>query len=153
MTKQLYDTPKVGGDALAWCTKCKMDLAHVIVSMVGPRPAKVICKTCKSQHNFRMAQGDADMPGMPRKPTKRTAVPKAVVRAADYWETKMATKSAAPMLPYTPKETFQLGDVIKHASFGVGIVEEVRNGGKMVVLFREGDKLLVFGLGQPHPSI
>jgi hypothetical protein len=149
MAQPLYDPPKTGGDTLAWCTKCKMDLAHVIVSMIGPRPAKVICKTCKSQHNFRSARGDLDLPGMPRKPKPRAAaVPKTTVRAADYWEKKMAEKTAAPLMPYAPKEVFQLGDVIKHAQFGVGIVEEVRKGGKMVVLFREGDKLLVFGLGK-----
>jgi len=147
--KQLYDTPKTGGDTLAWCTKCKMDLAHVIVSMIGPCPAKVICKTCKSQHNFRSSQGDLALPGMPRKKTKpRNTVPKATVRAADYFDQKLSQKSAAPMLPYTPKEVFQQGDVIKHTQFGVGIVEEVRKGGKMVVLFREGDKLLVFGHGK-----
>ncbi len=148
MTK-LYDTPRVGGDALSWCTKCKMDLAHVVVSMMGSRPAKVICKTCKSQHNFRGTKADANLPGMPRKTSKpRTTVPKAVVRAADYWEKKVAEKSAATLVPYTPKTDFILGDVIKHAHFGVGIVEEVRKGGKMVVLFREGDKLLVFGMGK-----
>ncbi len=150
MTERLYDAPKTGGDTLAWCTKCKMDLAHVIVSMIGPAPAKVICKTCKSQHNFRSAQGDLALPGMPRKPKPRAKEPKAVVRAADHWETKMAQKSAATLLPYSPKEIFQLGDVIKHPTFGVGLIEEVRKGGKMVVLFREGDKLLVFGMGQPN---
>lgn len=150
MSTQLYDAPRVGGDCLAWCTRCKMDLAHVITSMVAGRPAKVICKTCKSQHNYRGAQSDANLPGMPRKPKARAAAPeKTTVRAADYWEKKMAEKSAAPLLPYSPKEDFLQGDVIKHTQFGVGIVEEVRKGGKMVVLFRDGDKLLVFGLGKP----
>ena len=149
MSTKLYESPRVGGDALSWCTKCKRDLAHVIVSMTQGRPAKVICKTCKSQHNFRTAQGDADLPGMPRKKSPpRTAVPRAVVRAADYWETKMAEKTAAPMLPYAPILEFQKGDVIKHLQFGAGIVEEVRKGGKMIVLFREGDKMLVYGHGK-----
>lgn len=152
MSTKLYDTPRVGGDALSWCTKCKMDLAHVIVSMIHGRPAKVICKTCKSQHNYRGAQCDANLPGMPRKAKPRaSAVEKVTVRAADYWEKKVAEKAAAPLIPYTPKDEFGLGDVIKHTQFGVGIVEEVRKGGKMVVLFRDGDKLLVFGMGKPAP--
>jgi hypothetical protein len=29
---------KTGGDCDAWCTKCKMDLAHTIVAMVTASP-------------------------------------------------------------------------------------------------------------------
>ncbi len=151
MADPLYDPARVGGDVLSWCTKCKMDLAHVVIAMVGPRPAKVICKTCKSTHNFKPAQGDpmfARLTSASKKP-RAAAAPKTYMRAADYWEKKMGEKKAAPMLPYDVKQKFGVGDVIRHNQFGVGIVEEVKNGGKIVVIFREGERTLVHELVRP----
>lgn len=138
---ELYGPPKVGADALSYCGKCKMELAHVIVSMVGNRPAKVVCKTCKSQHNYKGALSATRKSSGPAKPR----VQKTTVRAAEYWEQKMA-QSKASTKPYNVKETFKVGDIVNHAQFGMGIVEEVRMGGKITVLFRTGDKILVHGL-------
>lgn len=138
---ELYGPPKVGVDTLSYCGKCKMELAHVIVSMMGTKPAKVICKTCKSQHNYK---GGAPV-SRSRSSTPKTRVPKTTVRAAEYWEQKMAASKAQPR-NYSVKETFKAGDVINHAQFGAGIVEEVRMGGKILVLFRVGDKVLVHGM-------
>ena len=144
----LYDAARVGGDVLSWCTKCKMDLAHVVVAMVGIRPAKVICKTCKSQHNYKAPNtGGVSLPraSTPRK----AAAPRTYVRASEYFDQKMAEKQSAPLLGYNPKEIFRKGDVIRHVNFGVGIVEEVKRGGKIVILFREGEKTLIHGHGNP----
>lgn len=146
----LYDPPRVGGDVLAWCTKCKMDLAHVVVSMLGSRPAKVICKTCKSQHNYKLgAPGSVVLGGSAKPAARKPAVPRTTVRASEYWETKMAEKKNSAMLDYNVKEEFQKGDLLRHNNFGVGIVEEVKRGGKIVVLFREGERVLVHALGKP----
>lgn len=141
-TMELYGPPKVGGDTLSYCGKCKIELAHVIVSMVGTRPAKVICKTCKGQHNYKGAiaanRKSASAAAKPK-------VPRTLVRAAEYWEQRMAaTKN--PTRPYSPKETFKVGEVVNHSHFGVGLVEEVKMGGKITVLFRTGDKVLVHGM-------
>lgn len=141
---ELYGPPKVGADCLSYCGKCKMELAHVIVSMVGSKPAKVTCKTCKSQHNYK---------GQPiaRASSPRKKVERVTVRAADYWEKKIA-ETKAPTKPYAVKDTFKAGDVIQHTLFGVGIVEEVKLNGKIVVLFRTGDKVLVHGIQAPSPA-
>ena len=145
-TQALYDPPKVGGDCLAWCTKCKMELAHVIVSMVSARPAKVICKTCKSQHNFKRGPGSspsftAGRAKAARKPAERT-----YVRVADMWEKKMAENKEADVKAYTVQASFVKGDVISHPKFGMGLVEDVKSNGKMTVLFREDEKTLIHGL-------
>ena len=41
---------KVGSDIDSWCGKCKRILAHTVEAMVGDKPARVNCNTCKSQH-------------------------------------------------------------------------------------------------------
>ncbi len=150
-TKPLYDPPRVGGDVLSWCTKCKMDLAHVVFSMVGIRPAKVICKTCKSQHNFKAPAGEVSFRSASSSPRKAPAARKTTMRASEFWEQQMETKKAAPLLPYDVKQSFAKGEVIRHTQFGVGIVEEVRKG-KIVVMFREGERVLIHELGKPGIS-
>ena len=47
------------------------------------------------------------------------------------------------MLSYRVTEKFNQGDLVQHPKFGVGIVEEVRRGGKILVLFRLGEKVMV----------
>jgi len=141
-TIPLYDAPKVGGDILAYCAKCKGEFAHVVVSMVDNKPAKVVCKICKGQHKFKRI-GDVAAKAT-RKP--RTAGPKkTVVRADEYWDEQMAKQKGKPMKPYNAKEAFLKGEIINHSVFGVGIIGEVK-ATKMVVLFRVGEKILVHGL-------
>lgn len=145
--KALYGAPKVGGDALSYCTRCKIELAHVIVSMVDGQPAKVICKTCKSEHKFRKAPGTASTKTKsPRlsKPSTSTQV----VRAAEYWEKKMREAKKVGR-PYAVSDTFQVGDVVEHTKFGPGIVETVVSPSKVTVFFRDGEKILVHGMQKP----
>lgn len=147
---QLYGPPKTGGDCLAWCSKCKMELAHVIMSMVGPRPAKVICKTCRAQHNFKLAPGSATpLLRSARTGTRKTSEKAITIKVSELWEKKMAERKSDAMKPYNVQHTFIVGDVIQHPNFGVGLVEDVKSNGKMTVLFREDEKTLVHGLVKP----
>jgi len=139
----LYNTPIVGGDVLAYCSKCQGEFSHIVVSMISKRPAKVVCKMCKGQHNFKRASETRaksvtkSSTGAPRK---------TVVLAADYWEQQMVKKKGKPMKAYSPKQVFLKDDVIDHSAFGVGIVEEVKLGKKIVVIFRLGEKILVHSM-------
>lgn len=145
-THQLYGPARVGGDTLAWCTKCKMDLAHVIVSMIDGRPAKVICKTCRSQHNFKRGAAVSSLPS--RRAAAKPAA-RHVVKVSELWEKKMAEKKTAPLRPYTIQTSFEVGDVIQHPNFGIGLVEEVRRNGKITVLFRDDQRVLVHAYPTP----
>lgn len=145
-TEQLYGPPKVGVDILSYCSKCKMDLAHVIVSMVDTKPIKVICKTCRGTHNYKKGAPGTPLLRSSRPSKPRKAAEKTYVKVADMWEQKLADKKAAPMRPYSIQESFAVGDVIQHPNFGVGLVEQVRLNGKMTVLFREAEKILVHGM-------
>ncbi len=39
-----------------FCVKCKRVMNHSVVSMVGPDPAKVRCRTCYNDHDYRHEQ-------------------------------------------------------------------------------------------------
>ena len=46
---------QVGKDIDAWCTRCRLDTTHIIVSLKadGLSPKRVECTSCGGQHNYR----------------------------------------------------------------------------------------------------
>lgn len=48
--------PRLGDIIDDFCVKCKRLTNHQVVSMVGPAPAKVRCRTCYSDHDYRHEQ-------------------------------------------------------------------------------------------------
>jgi len=135
----LYGPVKVGGDCLAYCGKCKRESAHVIMSMVDRKPARVICKTCQSQHNYR----SESLKTVKSRSSSLPKAPRTFVKNSEYWETKLAARKSNQTKPYKPQESFLKGDVIQHAKFGLGIVEEIITPSKILVLFRDEERTLV----------
>src|SRR6267378_8543598 len=39
-----------------YCVKCKQIMNHAVVSMLSTEPAKVRCRTCHSDHDYRREQ-------------------------------------------------------------------------------------------------
>ena len=45
---------KLGAEVEGWCTKCRDMTVHHLVSLaVEKKPARVRCKACDGEHNFR----------------------------------------------------------------------------------------------------
>ena len=122
-----------GGIIDSWCGKCKMLLAHTIDAMVGDKPARVTCNTCKSQHNYK-----AQAPGT-RTAVKTTRSPK---RTPGY-QSLMKAKEASVARVYSSTTTFVLGDFVDHPTFGRGVATAVKDGAKIEVLFDIGSKTLI----------
>src|ERR1700739_2648632 len=47
---------RLGDDIDDFCVKCKRVMNHSVVSIVNNLPAKVRCRTCHSDHDFRNEQ-------------------------------------------------------------------------------------------------
>ena len=47
------DHLRLGDDVDDYCTKCKRLTNHAVVSLVDGKAAKVRCRTCYSEHDFR----------------------------------------------------------------------------------------------------
>jgi hypothetical protein len=45
--------PRLGDDIDDYCVRCKRIMNHAIVSVVNAEPAKVRCRTCHSDHDYR----------------------------------------------------------------------------------------------------
>lgn len=48
--------PRLGDDIDDFCVRCKRVMNHSIVSVVNGEPAKVRCRTCHSDHDYRHEQ-------------------------------------------------------------------------------------------------
>lgn len=141
---------KVGGELEAWCTSCRQMKWHVIVALVGQRPAKVECHGCHKQHQFR-----ATPPGTSTastRPTRARASSRAtaVVRTDDL-DTMLAGRTAEARA-YSPNERFEINDVVRHPSFDVGVVTATPAPQKVEIAFREGRKILLHDRGAKAPS-
>ena len=54
-------------------------------------------------------------------------------------------KDLSRAVKYSTKMQFAVGDAIDHATFGIGIVTELREGNKAQIAFRDGGRILVYG--------
>jgi len=135
-----------GSNVDAWCTKCKLILAHTIEALVGNDIKRVHCNTCMSKHAYRQyAPGEAPRKAKERaenSPIKPKRLNAGVVRASDY-EGLLRGRDLFSAKPYSFREIFGEGDVLDHKTFGTGIVVGDLGMNKIEVLFPEGPKVLI----------
>ncbi|HZX41958.1 MAG TPA: hypothetical protein VFE93_08985 [Myxococcaceae bacterium] len=132
-------THRVGGEVDATCTRCKMELAHTILAMVGAKVARVRCNTCGSDHVYRGTQtASRAAAARPRASTGE----KTVVG----WDAQLAALDVSSARDYRPDQTFAIDQVVRHPTFGLGIVRAVRQE-KMDVAFKTAVRTLVQGRG------
>ena len=131
---------KPGGNVDSWCGKCKMVLAHTIEAMVGIKPARVNCNTCRSQHTYK-----ANAPGTSTRARTRApgTTPRAGKSAANRYQSLLNSKNATAAKNYSPQNKYEAGDVLAHPTFGLGVLTLVKDDTKIEVLFETGPKLLV----------
>ena len=123
----------VGDIVDARCTKCRKITNHVIVAMVASKPANVRCNTCDGTHRYRQ-------PAATSKMTKRTSDSLTVKQ--EEWAELQTAMSGETAREYDMEKEYRVGIVIRHASFGLGLVQRIRGNRKMEVLFASGPKTM-----------
>jgi len=140
----------VGKELVCYCTRCKMDLGHTIMSMLGGIPSRVICRTCKSEHNYKPKKGVKEPGASPASGGTRT-IARSTPREAKVEKTvpvemewmKQMNASTRPMRDYAANESFGVGDRIKHPTFGDGVVQKLVHPNKVEIIFRMDIKTLI----------
>lgn len=135
-------------EVISYCTKCKMDLNHVIIAMQGDRIAKVQCRTCKGEHKFKAPTGATE-------PVKKKRASKAKDKDGAgepktievEWERLMSAHKDQPFKKYNAKGQFVLGDKLNHPTFGEGIVGKLIYPNKLEVIFKSDIKVLIHAGG------
>jgi hypothetical protein len=131
------DRTPVAQDVMTICTKCAMELQHVVIAHnMSGIVERVKCHTCGSEHKYR--------------PEKKMAVKKAVKKSTGTrrvdptkaYETLLEKFKEKDPLPYSMSGSFKDEDVIDHKTFGTGIVINASYY-KMEVAFSDRTRLLV----------
>ena len=145
----------VGKELVSYCTRCKMDLGHTIVSMMGGVPARVICRTCKSEHNYKPKKGVKEpgsvapsrgSPGTSSRAPRESKAEKTVPVEVEWM--KQINANTKPSRTYAANESFNIGDRIAHPTFGEGVIQKLIFPNKVEVLFRMDLKTLIHA-GKP----
>jgi hypothetical protein len=141
-------THRVGGEVDASCTRCRMELAHTILAMVGTKVARVRCNTCGSDHVYRGTQ----------RPSRSAA---AQTRAAAEKTPKTVVAFDASSPPWMSRRRRTTGQTTATRSTRCSvtppsawaIVRSVRQD-KMDVAFKAAERTLVQGrsAGTARPS-
>jgi hypothetical protein len=144
-----------GSEIDAWCTKCRMDLGHRIVAMVGPVPKRVVCQTCGGEHTYRAPRSAAAAtpfvrgkataaPASKRAPAGVRAMAKAREEEARYgtWAQHTLGKTVDAFTRYSMDQKLAVGQLVLHPKFGEGYVEAVNEDAKVSVMFRDGRRTL-----------
>jgi len=138
-------SPKIqtGSTVDGWCTKCKLVLAHTVEAMVGGKITRVHCNTCRGQHAYRAKPPSTPTAkeGAPRRAAARK--PAAAASGRSEYETLLRGRTADKARPYAPSERFAPGELLAHATFGLGVVVGERDGVKIDVAFPAGPKVLL----------
>lgn len=132
--------PSVGKEIIAFCSKCKLDLAHMIVAMKDNLNIhKVMCKTCKSTHSYKNKDvlNVVGKKSIPRK--TRTTTFKSL---SEEWSERVSSSKISPK-KYSIKECFKTNDLVDHPKFGIGFVEKCIDQNKIEVIFQSEMKILI----------
>ncbi len=152
---------KVGGNVDAFCSRCRMDLAHTIHAIVAATPARVECNTCHAVHQykapkgktspvpagFEMTRASARSPSSSSSSSRRSSQEEASsylqpTSPEEEWEYLMK-HNRATLRNYRMSESYEKGQALMHPSFGIGFVESRTAPQKICVLFRDGRKVLL----------
>ncbi|MBE9535851.1 MAG: hypothetical protein IMF07_01620 [Proteobacteria bacterium] len=132
--------PSVGGLVATSCTKCKLELEHTIMAMVGDKIVRVKCRTCGSEHNYK----DKTKKEAVRKRTTASAKRAVPVKNPERaWEEAMNKVTGAD-IPYDGTRSYKPGEVVAHPIFGSGVVLEASEK-KVAVIFKDKARKLVSG--------
>ncbi len=91
-----------------------------------------LCNSCKGRHLYRAQQ-------------PRTRGAAAAVNQERKYAFLLRGRTEASSTPYSSSAQFQIGQLVSHAAFGLGVVTGTRDNVKIDICFAEGEKVLQQG--------
>jgi len=134
---------EVGGYVDGWCTRCKLVLRHTIETITGGKITRVHCNTCRGQHAHRRAAPRTPSAG--RGSSARGARRTESAAPVNNYPTLLRGRTKEASRPYATSERYAVGDLVAHATFGLGVVTGERDANKIDIVFPEGPKVLLQG--------
>jgi len=143
----------IGREIEARCNKCKTDTIHIITAIENSRITRVMCQRCLSYHKFRSPDSNPELSPtkQSKTPKKRASTKSSASKAKSTkrktptlsWESLMDQKDESKAIDYLLSGSYEKGGLIRHKTFGVGIITSIPSENKIEVLFQNGLKTLV----------
>ena len=89
---------RLGDDIDDFCVRCKRIMNHSVVSVMNNEPAKVRCRTCHSDHDYRHEQAPP-----PKSDPRKAALFNEVLKKVDPDGAAPAEAEQAPKTEAAPK--------------------------------------------------
>jgi len=137
--------PVVGDNIETRCAKCKKNTPHEIIDLKkNGTIGKVHCLTCEYDHAYRQ-------PRAKKTQAEKDAAlqAKRLAKAHAEFDEMMSGTSEEAAIPYAVDASFAPDDIVSHKTFGLGKVLEMITPNKMVVQFRDGQRILVCVIAGP----
>ncbi len=138
-----------GDDVEAWCTKCRMNLNHRIIAVLGKAIQKVQCLTCGGDHKYYPPKNVKEraaekVPKVQSEKAKKAAIAKSAEKSENEWAVFMREKPE-DLIPenYGIREHYKVGQFLEHPTLGTGKVLDVVGAERIEVIFKSGRKILV----------
>lgn len=134
---------KLLGEVVCACTRCGLNLNHMITLMDGSTPKRVLCMTCKFEHAFK----DPRRPAARRAaPARAAATPRDIALARQTheektWRARLESKDKTPV-SYRADGAFPADALVYHPKFGLGLVIDFIHPDKVQIFFDDGLKVL-----------
>ncbi len=134
----------VGTELEAPCANCA-STTHTVTSVTHGNAATVTCNGCGATRRYlapveaaepaRIVAGGGKAPKRAKKPKAAWTPEESLVEAV----------LSRPVRPYRLADSYRVGDRVEHATFGVGIVDEILGPTKMQVFFPSGHRKMMQG--------
>lgn len=129
----------------ARCTRCQEIMNHTIVAMVEEKIVRVQCNTCSGAHNYR-SPATAKKAAANKSVTEKTTTPRVsrkdpAASERQEWSEQIVKMQPELATPYTMDGKYKVNSLVKHTTFGLGIVKR-QSPGKVEMLFADGKKML-----------
>lgn len=123
-----------GAPIEARCTKCRKNTNHIVVAVVEDTPVKVQCNVCEGQHKYRP----------PTASSKKTSTSPSSYRTLEHkkWESLCGEPEQRVAKKYSMTGVYKMNELVRHPSFGFGVVQRVLGARKVEILFESGSKLM-----------
>lgn len=143
--KERSTSVAVGSYVDAVCGKCRDVTSHIVLAKIGAKPTRVECRTCHASHLFRDPAGAARS-GTANRGGAKTAKKAAASQAKPEEAWAKAMRSATgPAVPYSTAQHFQVGQRVRHPTFGEGVVIRLASATVCEMVFAAGPRRLLMG--------
>ncbi|MBN2340471.1 MAG: hypothetical protein JXX29_12565 [Deltaproteobacteria bacterium] len=144
--------PYVPGNAAeGYCLECKRDTVQTVLEVEGLQVRLVRCEKCGTEGPLRMPRHKTkaglraalQKKATPGTKKRRTRKPKE--DPGQTFRQLLQGKDISAAIDYSVKAQLEEGSVLKHKSFGIGVVTAIVESNKATILFEDGPRTMIFG--------